>query len=49
MAMSIDVSEAADAVQQLLEICHDVRQPVASVFALAAVALVEPDLPSTAG
>lgn len=48
MLMSIDVSEAADAVQQLLEICHDMRQPVASVFALAAVALAEPDLPAGA-
>jgi signal transduction histidine kinase len=46
--MSIDVSEAADAVQQLLETCHDMRQPVASVFALAAVALAEPDLPAGA-
>jgi hypothetical protein len=44
MTVSIDVSEAADAVQQLREICHDMRQPVATVFALA-----EPDLPATAG
>jgi signal transduction histidine kinase len=42
--VSIDVNEAADAVQQLLEISHDMRQPVASVFALAAVALAEPGL-----
>jgi hypothetical protein len=46
--MSIGVSEDADVVQQLLEICHDMRQPVASVCALAA-ALAEPDLPATAG
>jgi signal transduction histidine kinase len=46
--MSIDVSEAADTVQQLRETCHDMRQPVASVFALAAVALAEPDLPAGA-
>ena len=48
MPVSIDVSEAADAVQQLREICHDMRQPVASVFALAAAALAEPDLPAGA-
>ena len=42
--MSIGVGEVADTAQQLLEICHDMRQPVASVFALAAAALAEPDL-----
>lgn len=30
------------------ELCHDMRQPVASVFALAAAALAEPGLPAAA-
>lgn len=30
------------------ELCHDMRQPVASVFALAAAALAEPGLPQAA-
>jgi signal transduction histidine kinase len=33
---------------RLQEICHDMRQPVASVFALAAAALAEPGLPTAA-
>lgn len=33
---------------RLQEICHDMRQPVASVFALAAAALAEPGLPKAA-
>jgi signal transduction histidine kinase len=33
---------ALDTVQRLRETCHDMRQPVASVFALAAAALAEP-------
>lgn len=44
----IDVYEATDVVQQLRETCHDMRQPVASVFALAAAALAEPGLPAVA-
>jgi signal transduction histidine kinase len=32
----------------LQETCHDMRQPVASVFALAAAALSEPELPQPA-
>jgi len=32
----------------LQETCHDMRQPVASVFALAAAALSQPDLPQPA-
>lgn len=46
--MSIDVREAPDVVQRLRETCHDMRQPVASVFALAEAALAEPDLPAGA-
>jgi signal transduction histidine kinase len=37
--------DAADAVQRLREACHDMRQPVAGVLALAAAALADPDLP----
>jgi signal transduction histidine kinase len=33
---------------RMQEICHDMRQPVASVFALAAAALAEPGLPEAA-
>jgi hypothetical protein len=39
--------DAADAAQRLREACHDMRQPVAGVFALAAAALADPDLPGT--
>jgi len=39
---------AADAAQGLLEACHDMRQPVAGVLALAGAALTEPGLPGTA-
>lgn len=35
-------------VKDLYEIYHDMRQPVASVFALAAAALAEPGIPRTA-
>jgi signal transduction histidine kinase len=38
-------AEAVDAIQRLRESCHDMRQPVAGVFALAAAALADPDLP----
>lgn len=46
--MSIYAHQPADLVQQLRETCHDMRQPVASVFALMAAALTEPDLPAAA-
>jgi signal transduction histidine kinase len=46
--VSIEAPEAPDVVQQLRETCHDMRQPVASVFALAAAALTEPGLPIAA-
>lgn len=48
MPVSIDVHEAPDLVQQFRETCHDMRQPVAGVFALAAAALAEPGLPTAA-
>jgi signal transduction histidine kinase len=35
-------------VQGLREACHDMRQPVASLLALAAAAMVDPALPETA-
>jgi signal transduction histidine kinase len=47
-AVSIEALEASDAVQQLRETCHDMRQPVANVLALAAAALTEPGLPAAA-
>jgi signal transduction histidine kinase len=47
-AVSVEIHEASDAVQQLRETCHDMRQPVASVFALVAAALAEPGLPDAA-
>jgi signal transduction histidine kinase len=37
--------EKDDGVQRLRETCHDIRQPVAGVLALARAALAEPDLP----
>jgi K+-sensing histidine kinase KdpD len=46
--VSIEVHEASDAAQQLRETCHDMRQPVGSVFALVAAALAEPRLPDAA-
>jgi two-component system, OmpR family, sensor histidine kinase QseC len=47
-AVSIEVHEASDVVQKLRETSHDMRQPVASVFALAEAALAEPRLPTAA-
>lgn len=38
---------ATDAVRRLLETCHDMRQPTASVLALAGAALSEPGIPGT--
>ena len=46
--MSNEAPEASDAVQQLRETCHDMRQPVASVLALAEAALTEAGLPAAA-
>src|SRR5438046_152666 len=37
--------DSADATQRLREACHDMRQPVAGVLAIAAAALADPDLP----
>jgi signal transduction histidine kinase len=48
VAPSIDVRAAPGFVQGLRETCHDMRQPVASVFALAAAVLAEPGLPQAA-
>lgn len=44
--LTIKVENTADMVQQLRETCHDVRQPVAIMMALAAAALTESDLPA---
>lgn len=41
----VDAQERADAAQGLREACHDMRQPVAGVLALAGAALTEPGLP----
>lgn len=46
--MYIDVREIPDVAQQLRETCHDMRQPVANVLALAAAALTEQALPAPA-
>lgn len=46
--MPIDVHEARGVVQQLCETCHDMREPIATVLALTAAALGEPDLPAGA-
>ncbi|HLI41135.1 MAG TPA: ATP-binding protein [Streptosporangiaceae bacterium] len=46
--MSVEAELAPDAVRHLREAFHDMRQPVATVLALAAAALTEPDLPAAA-
>lgn len=46
--MPTDVREAPDVVRQLCETCHDMREPVATVLALTAAALAEPELPAGA-
>jgi signal transduction histidine kinase len=48
MLVSVEVQQTPDLVQRLRETCHDMRQPVASVFALVAAALAEPGLPIAA-
>jgi signal transduction histidine kinase len=45
---SLDFEAMPENLQGLRETCHDMRQPVASVFALAAAALAEPGLPQAA-
>jgi signal transduction histidine kinase len=47
--MSINMPQGPDLGQRLREICHDMRQPVAGILALAAAAQAEPGLPATAG
>lgn len=42
-----DAAQATDAARRLRETCHDMRQPTASVLALAGAALSEPGLPGT--
>jgi signal transduction histidine kinase len=44
----IDIGAAPGLAQDLRETFHDMRQPVASVFALAAAAMAEPGLPQAA-
>jgi C4-dicarboxylate-specific signal transduction histidine kinase len=48
MAPNVDVQAGPEFAQGLRETCHDMRQPVASVFALAAAVLAEPGLPQAA-
>jgi hypothetical protein len=43
-----EADDAADADRGLREACHDMRQPVAGVLALAGAALAEPGLPGVA-
>ena len=45
--MTVDVEHAPGMVQELNETVHDLQQPVASLLALAAAALTEPDLLTT--
>src|SRR6266516_7005708 len=45
---SIEVDATPGVVEVWRETCHDMRQPVASMFALAAAALAEPGLPQAA-
>jgi signal transduction histidine kinase len=45
---SVKVRATAAPGLDLRETCHDMRQPVASMFALAAAALAEPGLPQSA-
>jgi len=42
-----EAAQATDAVRRLRETCHDMRQPTASVLALAGAALSEPGIPGT--
>lgn len=46
--MPTDVREAPEVVRQLCETCHDMREPVATVLALTAATLAEPELPAGA-
>jgi signal transduction histidine kinase len=46
--LSIEAEHAPHVTQQLREAFHDMRQPVASMLALAAAALTDPDLPAAA-
>jgi signal transduction histidine kinase len=44
----VETKGAADAPRLLLEACHDMRQPIAGVLALAGATLTEPGLPTAA-
>jgi signal transduction histidine kinase len=46
---SAELDPTPGVVDILRETCHDMRQPLASMFALAAAALAEPGLPEAAG
>ena len=46
--MPLEVEQVPDVVRRLRETCHDMRQPVASVLALAAATLTDPDLSAAA-
>jgi signal transduction histidine kinase len=46
--VSIEAHEVPDVIRQFHETCHDMRQPVASVLALAVAALTESTLPTAA-
>lgn len=48
LPVSVELEYAPCMAQELRETFHDMQQPVASLLALAAAALTEPDLPATA-
>lgn len=48
MLRGLEAGGAAEAPQGLRATCHDMQQPVASLFALAGAALAEPGLPEAA-
>ena len=48
LVSNAEVDATPGVVEILRETCHDMRQPVASMFALAAAALAEPGLPQAA-
>lgn len=45
---NVDAHATPGVMEVLRETCHDMRQPVASVFALAAAAMADPSLPGAA-
>lgn len=46
-ASGLGAQHGVDTAQGLCEVCHDMRQPVAGLLALAAAALADPDVPAS--